>query len=174
MTGVYDEQDRLRQWGTTTYDYQDSGELARKVVGGAATTTYDYDSRGNLRKAVLPDGTQMTYTADGLDRRTAVRKNGAVIARYVYGEALGPSAEVGPTGAVLTRFVYGSRANVPDYMERGGQRFRFVLDYRGSVRAVVNADTGAVVQQIDYDAYGRVLSRHQARLPAVRVRRRPV
>ncbi len=158
VTGVYDEQDRLRQWGTTTYDYQDSGELSRKVVNGVGTTTYDYDARGNLRKAVLGDGTVMAYTADGLDRRTAVRKNGTVIARYLYGEGSGPSAEVSATGAVLTRYVYGSRTNVPDYMERGNDRFRFVLDSRGSVRAVVNADTGVVEQRITYDEFGRVLS----------------
>ena len=71
--GVYDEQDRLRTWGTTTYTTRTPGELSRKVVTAPETTTYDYDARGNLRKAVLPNGTEMTYTADGLDRRTAVR-----------------------------------------------------------------------------------------------------
>ncbi len=155
-SGVYDEQDRLRAWGTTTFEYQASGELARKVAANG-TTAYDYDARGNLRKAVLPGGTELTYTVDGFNRRTAVRKGTSVTARYVYGEATGPSAEVSPTGTVVTRFVYGARPNVPEYMVRANTVYRFVLDSRGSVRAVVNTQTGAVAQRIDYDEFGRVL-----------------
>jgi RHS repeat-associated protein len=34
--------------------------------------------------------------------------------------------------------------------------YRIVADHLGSVRLVVNAATGAVVQRIDYDSYGRV------------------
>ena len=42
-------------------------------------------------------------------------------------------------------------------MVRGGTRYRLVSDDLGSVRAVVEADTGAVVQELDYDPYGRTL-----------------
>jgi RHS repeat-associated protein len=35
--------------------------------------------------------------------------------------------------------------------------YRFITDHLGSVRLVVNAETGAVVQRMDYDAFGRVL-----------------
>jgi RHS repeat-associated protein len=41
-------------------------------------------------------------------------------------------------------------------MLRGGQTYRFILDERGSVRLVVDSTTGAIVQRIDYDAFGRV------------------
>jgi len=35
--------------------------------------------------------------------------------------------------------------------------YRFITDHLGSVRLVVNAETGEVVQRMDYDAFGRVL-----------------
>jgi RHS repeat-associated protein len=55
--------------------------------------------------------------------------------------------------------VYGLKTNVPDYMVSGGTTYRIVSDWRGSVRLVLNTtETGAaaVVQQIDYDAWGNV------------------
>jgi RHS repeat-associated protein len=79
-----------------------------------------------------------------------------VTARYVYGEAVGPSAEVDAGGTVVTRFVYGTHMNVPDAMVRAGKTYRFVLDSRGSVRLVVDAATGAIAQELDYDAFGVV------------------
>jgi RHS repeat-associated protein len=48
--------------------------------------------------------------------------------------------------------------NVPEYMVRGGVTYRLVTDQVGSVRLVVNASTGAVVQRIDYDSFGNVLT----------------
>jgi RHS repeat-associated protein len=38
-----------------------------------------------------------------------------------------------------------------------GTVYRLITDHLGSVRLVVNAETGAVVQRMDYDAFGRVL-----------------
>jgi RHS repeat-associated protein len=38
-----------------------------------------------------------------------------------------------------------------------GTVYRFITDHLGSVRLVVNAETGQVVQRMDYDAFGRVL-----------------
>jgi RHS repeat-associated protein len=42
-------------------------------------------------------------------------------------------------------------------MIKNGIRYLFVTDHVGSVRLVVNADTGAVVQSIEYDAWGNVM-----------------
>jgi RHS repeat-associated protein len=53
-------------------------------------------------------------------------------------------------------FVYGTRANVPDYMIEGSNNYRFVTDPRGSVRAVLD-ESGAIVQRMDYDAFGFIL-----------------
>ena len=71
---------------------------------------------------------------------------------------LAPVAELDGSGQVVSRFVYGTRVNVPDYMERGGAVYRLVTDHLGSVRAVVDTATGAVVQWTAYDAWGNVLA----------------
>jgi len=39
-----------------------------------------------------------------------------------------------------------------------GTVYRLITDHLGSVRLVVNAETGEVAERIDYDAFGRVLS----------------
>ena len=43
-------------------------------------------------------------------------------------------------------------------MIRGTTKYKFVTDYLGSVRLVVNSATGAIMQQIDYDEFGKVLN----------------
>src|SRR5690606_9956788 len=67
-----------------------------------------------------------------------------------------PIAEIDAAGN-LTEFVY-ARGLAPEYMIRGGETFRFVKDHLGSVRLVVNAATGEIVQRLDFDAWGRVLT----------------
>jgi YD repeat-containing protein len=42
-------------------------------------------------------------------------------------------------------------------MIRGDTTYRLISDHLGSVRLVVNAETGAIAQRLDYDAFGRVL-----------------
>lgn len=46
--------------------------------------------------------------------------------------------------------------NVPAYMLREGKRYRIISDHLGSPRLVVEADTGQVVQRIDYDVWGKI------------------
>src|SRR5690606_7981646 len=67
-------------------------------------------------------------------------------------------AELDGAGNVVSRFVYGSRGHVPDFMVRGGVTYRIISDQLGSVVAVVNVTTGALVQQREYDAWGRIVS----------------
>src|SRR2546430_4128482 len=54
----------------------------------------------------------------------------------------------------LFRSVYVSRKNVPDFIRRGDSTYRVVADRLGSVRLVVNVQTGAIVQRLDYDPFG--------------------
>lgn len=57
---------------------------------------------------------------------------------------------------MLSRFYYGANGHAPESMVRGGVSYRILTDQRGSPRLVVNASTGAVVQRIEYDAWGKV------------------
>ena len=53
---------------------------------------------------------------------------------------------------MVASFVYGTRPNVPDLMLKGGVTCRIISDPLGSPVEVVDTTTGAVVEQISYDA----------------------
>ena len=74
----------------------------------------------------------------------------------IYQDQLNPVAEVDSLGNIITRFVYGSRGNVPDYLIRDSVVYRYVTDHLGSVSFLVNLSTGAIVQELDYDEFGKV------------------
>src|SRR5712691_240503 len=156
VNGSYDAQDRLTQYGPTTYTYTANGELLSKTTGGQ-TTTYVHDALGNLLATTLPDGTRVEYVVDGQQRRVGKKVNGTLVQGFLYKDALRPVAELDGSGAVVARFIYGAKANVPGYMEKNGATYRILSDHLGSPRLVVDATTGAVVQRLDYDAFGQML-----------------
>ncbi|KMQ52293.1 Rhs family protein [Chitinispirillum alkaliphilum] len=143
-------------YGGNTYQYTDNGELLSKT-NSEGTTYYNYDVLGNLLSVTLPDGTNIQYIIDGRNRRTGRRVNGSLISKYLYQDQLNPVAELDNSGNVVSRFVYGTKMKVPDYKIRDGVTYRIISDHLGSVRLVVNAQSGEVVQRIDYDEFGVVL-----------------
>lgn len=151
----YDEQDRLLQFGDAQYSYTSNGELATRAAGGE-TTQFRYDGRGTLKQVVLPDGRTIEYLIDGMQRRIGKKMNGELKQAFLYQDQLRPIAELDGNNQVVARFVYGDRVNVPEYMVKAGITYRLLLDRLGSVRFVVNASSGEVVQRMDYDAWGNV------------------
>jgi RHS repeat-associated protein len=111
---------------------------------------------GNLIQADLPDGRVITYVIDGQNRRIGKKINGALVRAWLYQDQLEPMAELDGAGNVVARFVYGSRPNIPDYIVTASGTLRIFSDHLGSPRLVVNASTGALVQRLDYDEFGRV------------------
>ncbi|MCA9983264.1 MAG: hypothetical protein KDE59_03180, partial [Anaerolineales bacterium] len=152
----YDAQDRLLTFDGASYSYTANGELTSRNDGGQLTS-YTYDVMGNLRSVTLPDGTVISYEIDAADRRIGRRVNGALTQGFLYGDQLNPVAELDGAGNVISRFIYGSQGNVPAYMIRGGQSYRLISDHLGSVRLVINTSNGAIIQQLNYDAWGNVV-----------------
>lgn len=154
--GTYDDQDRMLTYGGASYSYTANGELSMKVVG-TDTTRYSYDVLGNLLQVRLPDGTLIDYLVDAQNRRVGKKVNGLLVEGFLYQGQLAPAAELDSAGQVVNRFIYGIRPNVPDYVVKAGAAYRLVTDDLGSVRFVVNTTTGAIVQEIEYDEFGRVI-----------------
>ncbi len=164
-----DAQDRLTKYGDFEFTYTDSGELISKTdTQSGASTGFDYDVFSNLRGVDLPDGRAIEYEVDALDRRIARRvldAQGSVVneQRWVYKDQLNPIAEFDGDGNLSRRFVYASKPHVPDYMiavdpQTGEETaYRIISDHLGSVRLVVDVDTGAIAQKMRYDAWGNVL-----------------
>jgi RHS repeat-associated protein len=156
ISGAYDAQDRLIQYGDASYAYTASGELLSRTLGGQ-TTGYQYDELGNLLTVALPDGSKIEYLVDGRGRRVGKQVNGALVQGWLYQDGLRPVAELDGAGNLVSRFVYASGRNVPDYMVKGGATYRILTDHLGSPRLVVDAASGAVAQRMDYDSFGNIL-----------------
>ncbi|MEM6456631.1 MAG: RHS repeat-associated core domain-containing protein, partial [Acidobacteriota bacterium] len=150
-----DVRDRLLRYGDRTYAYTDAGELTTQTQGGT-TALYDYDALGNLRTADLGDGTVIGYVTDGVNRRIGRTVNGTLTQGFLYQDLRNPIAELDGAGAVVSRFVYATRSNVPDYVIKAGVTYRIITDHTSSPRLVIDAATGAIAQELRYDAFGRV------------------
>ncbi len=133
------------------------GVIAR--IGGDATlksdgTSYTYDRRGQLTGATV-SGQTVTYELDAMGRRVGRSAVGGFTARrYLYGAGAQPLAQLSMAGAVEAQYVYLTGRHAPDVMVKSGVVYALVTDHLGSVRMVVNVDTGVVAQRISYDAWG--------------------
>ena len=156
-SGTYDDQDRMRSFGSASYGYGAGGDLRSRTVAGQ-TTWYGYDGLGNLMQVALPDGRTIDYVVDGLDRRVGKKVNGTLVEGFLYDGQLRPVAWLNGAGQVYATFVYGLKVNVPEYMTTSAGTFRILTDHLGSPRLVVNTTTGAVAQRMDYDAWGQLLA----------------
>jgi len=156
VNATYDAQDRLLSYGGATYTYNAHGELATKTVAGQVTS-YVYDTFGNLIQVTKPNGQVITYTIDGRGRRVGKSINGVRVKGWLYADQLRPIAELDGNGDVMSRFVYGTRTNVPDYISKNGVTYRVFSDHIGSPRLIVDAGTGAVVQRMDFQAFGEII-----------------
>jgi RHS repeat-associated protein len=156
VSGFYDAQDRLLAYGSASYSYTADGELASRKAG-TQTTTYNYDVLGNLVALTLPAGAKITYIVDAANRRVGKEVNGVLEQGFLYD---GPRivAQLNGSNAVVSQFVYATGGTAPDYMLQGGATYRIFSDQLGSPLLVVNASTGAVAEQIDYDEFGNVIS----------------
>jgi len=148
-SGAYDLQDRLVSYSSTRYSYTASGNLKFKVEG-IDTTRYTYDNLGNLLSVSLPDGNLIEYCIDGSNRRIAKKLNGQIISKWIYSGGLLPIAELDSANKIVARYV-------GDYLLKSDTTYRIVKDNLGSTRFVLNAQTGIVVQEINYDEFGNII-----------------
>jgi RHS repeat-associated protein len=155
LIATYDAQDRILTHGGNSYSHTAVGDLKTKVIGGA-TTTYDYDEYGNLLQVTLPGDITIDYLIDGRNRRIGKKINGTLVQGFLYQDQLNPIAELDGSGNVQSRFVYGDKPNVPAYLIKDGTTYRIISDHLGSPRLVIDVVTGEIVQRIDYDAWGNV------------------
>ncbi|MHB1571984.1 MAG: RHS repeat-associated core domain-containing protein, partial [Solirubrobacteraceae bacterium] len=149
---TYNADDQLTSYNGVPYTYAADGSLA-----SAGSTTYQYDALGHLLEVKTSTET-ITYTYDGLGRRVGKAVNGTLVEGFLYADGLHPIAELDGSGNVVATFVYGTRPNVPDLMLKGGVTYRIISDQLGSPVEVIDTATGAVVEQLSYDAWGNITS----------------
>lgn len=155
VRGSYDARDRMLSYGEIRFAHTADGE--RQSASGGRIAGYGHDIFGNLGSATLADGTRIEYVIDGPGRRIGRKVNGRLVQGFLYQDKLRPIAELDGAQSLVSRFVYATNSNVPDYMERDGKTYLIFADPLGSPRLVMDAASGAVVQRMDYDAFGVVL-----------------
>ena len=153
---TYDDQDRLLTYGSNSYTYDANGDRTSMTTPGG-TVNYTYDALGNLTDVTIR-GKQIHYIYDGQNRRIGKEVNGTLTEGFLYDGQINPVAEVDATGQIVEQFVYGTRPNVPDYIITAGQVYRVMSNQLGSPVLIVNASTGAIAEQISYDAWGNITS----------------
>jgi len=175
---TYDRQDRLTRYSDCTFEHDAAGNRTVQVCDGmtgslVGDVTLEHDRLGNLRSVSdvdrsgpgTPGLVRVAYQVDALGRRVRrqVWRDGIEQAseerRWLWLDALRPSAELDDSGALRWLFVWGTRPNLPDYAVRftGGSAsavYRLVGDGRGSLRVVIDAASGALVETHDYDPFG--------------------
>ncbi|MBN2383243.1 RHS repeat-associated core domain-containing protein [bacterium] len=147
---IDDDQDRLLTYDDATFTYTDNGELLTKTENGQ-TTSYTYDELGNLINVTLPDSTLIEYIIDATNRRIGKKVNSTLTRKFLYDSQIHPIAELDASDTIVSLFG-------PGYMIKNGVTYRLITDHLGSIRMVVNKDTGAIVQQMDYDEFGNVIT----------------
>ncbi|WP_306524499.1 RHS repeat-associated core domain-containing protein [Dokdonella sp.] len=116
------------------------------------------DPLGSLRSVALPGGASVEYVIDGLDRRIGRKENGVLTRQYLYKDGLKPVAELDGNGELVALYAYAEWSHAPSLMLKGGKSYRIVSDHLGSPRRVIDSDSGAIVQALDYDEWGNVLA----------------
>lgn len=155
QVGTYDEQDRLVSYGTAQYTYNESGDLLTKTVG-SLVRTYHYDALSNLRQLKLSDGTVIDFEVDGAGRRVGKSVNGTLVNGYLYRNGQQLKAVTDGAGKVLAVFGYGPAQTPLTMQTASGSSYQIIADDLGSVRLVVDAFSGATLQRLSYDEFGRV------------------
>ena len=156
-TATYDAQDRLTHYKDTEYSYDGHGTLIQKQKG-TEITRYDWDDFGQISKATLPSGKVIEYLIDGEAHRSIKKVDGVITRKYVYYSNGMLAGELNADNTVRAVYLYGSEAHSPDYMYvPGGVIYRMLKDQLGSIRVVINAQSGLVVQRMDYDEFGNVI-----------------
>jgi RHS repeat-associated protein len=151
----YDNQDRMKTYNGASYEYGPNGERRKRINADGSVDEYQYDALGNLVHIVRASGVTVDYVVDAFNRRIAKKKNGVIVARYLYRNGLSPVAVLDGSGALAARFVYASHRNTPDFMVlANGTVYKFLSDELGSPIAIANTATGALAQFVYYDEFG--------------------
>ncbi len=155
---VVDNDDRLVSDGNWTYTHDAAGRMTSRSRTGQ-TDLYFYDGFDRLirveRTGTITTTITYKYHADGL---LAERREGTNVVKFVWdrGLSLPQLLEERDGSGTLLRRYESDGARITRYRDGSGSLFIYALDQIDSVRAVMRPD-GTIVQEYQYDAFGRPL-----------------
>jgi RHS repeat-associated protein len=151
--------------GTYNYTYDNEGnEVTKTAIATGNETIYAYDFRNRLAEVDQVVGgvrsVVVQYTYDALNRRIGVSEGGATTWTVYDGTSARPLIDFNGSGIVAARYLNApSPVGVDELLARdtpsGGVAW-YLADRLESVGDVVS-NSGAVIDHVDYSAYGQVL-----------------
>ena len=171
-----DGNNNWQQADTETRTHSSFNEIKSRTPGGITVVS---DENGNT----ADDGTGLTYGWDAFNRLVRVEQGSTLIARYFYDAAgrrvrkensnLGAGLngiteyfydgahvieERNDSGTPLRQSIYGPGIDNPIGMDdvSSGNRYFYHSNTLGSVFALTDASSGAIVERMLYDTYGNV------------------
>ncbi len=158
ISAQYDEQDRMVSYSGMQFTHTPTGDLASEINNSTGEiSSFQYDIFGGLRSVSKSNKPVVTFKYDGENHRVAKFVDGVFNKGYLYntyGELVG---ELDENKQLIAQYVYVTGTHSPDYMFKGGRDYMFVKDQLGSIRLVVDMETGDIAQKITYDEFGVVL-----------------
>jgi RHS repeat-associated protein len=162
-TGV---DNRLLTDGIYNYAYDDEGNRTRRTeTATGKVTEYGWDYRNRLTGVLFKDALGVVsktieYTYDVDDRRIGKKIDGAVTERYVY-DGLHIALAFDGAGNQTHRYLYGTEVDQILADETPTRVLWALTDRLGSVKDLVD-ENGVVLNHINYDSFGRVVSQTDA------------
>ena len=140
---------------TSTYTYDDDGNLIKKTYADGTSEDYQYDVWGHMTSYTNRDGvtTVYTYYADGL-RKSKQTAGGDVTQYYYDGDVVINETVDGELSASNT--VVGSR--IVQREEAGSTEAALIYNTHGDVALVLHDETADPTRAYLYEAYGKVYS----------------
>jgi RHS repeat-associated protein len=148
---TYDGLNQLSTWGNNSYAYDANGN----TLSGDGTRTYNWDAENRLVEIDYVGSTAKTnFSYDGVGHRiVAVETDaggGTTTTRYLWCGANICQTRDGSDNALRRDLAEG------EYDVSGSRQLVYMPDQLGSVRDVLDAATGSLVQSYDYTPYGAV------------------
>ena len=151
--GTYNQEDQLKSYGTTEYEYDEDGYLKTKTTP-TGTTTYTYGIFGELKSVTKEDGTLIEYKHNANHQRVAKLINGEVVKKYLWLNLTTLLATYDKDDNLITRYEYTSD-RVPETMTHNKESYHLLYNHQGSLRAVVDTN-GILIKELQYDSFGKI------------------
>src|SRR5262249_39461643 len=144
------------------------GNLIKKSKGASAETwTFEYDHDNHMigaeERATDGGALQMkaTYVYDALRNRIEKQvfdTSTTTTTRFSYDVGSNLIFDLDGSNAVVTRYLHGDKTD--EWLARISSTTSdwYLVDRQGTVRDIQNNATGLIVDNIDYNAYGFVIS----------------
>ncbi len=147
---AYNSSNELTAAGTSTYSYDNNGNILTKT-SSTGTTTYTWDFENRLASVQQPGPTTVTFKYDPFGRR--IEKGSTV---FVY-DGANLIEETDLSGNLLARYVFGSGIDEPLAASRGTSTEFYQADGLGSITSL-STTAGVMSDSFVYDSFGNVTS----------------